>query len=476
MCKEKRSSATFLCPRRAPGDFAPVQKLTNDIVKNAMPEKGRRLEIRDDVEAGLIFRVTDKGVRSWSVRYRNAAGEHRRKNLGYFPSVGLAKAREAARKAKGLVATGADVVALERATKAEERRKHLHKFSGLADAYFIAAAEGTHKGGPKAAPKRASTIAEEQRIFDKLVKPKFGDSAVANITRIEIREFVTRQGKKAKSNGRHCRNIIRQLMSFAVREGVIDHNPAHDIAVAAAKVGTTVIKDDDLKAIWQACQRPQDVDDLALSLLMGIALRMAAVTLQRGGEVVGMRWDEIDRSARTWLIPAERMKGKRPHMVPLSTAAMALLDEAKEAVAGNGSEYVFPSPRSEDDQPLDRRAFSRAMKRIVEALKVTCATPHDLRRTGATLLTSERIGFPRFIVSQVIAHGGDTGGAAAVTGKHYDHNDYLPEKRRALDAWAVLLDQIVTGTKRPEAPVDFSGISTTTSAWRARLNRKSPPP
>ncbi|UDL87015.1 tyrosine-type recombinase/integrase [Mesorhizobium sp. PAMC28654] len=427
-----------------------MPKLTNDTVKNAMPEPGKRLEIRDDVETGLIFRVTDKGVRSWSVRYRNAAGEQRRKNLGAFPAVGLAKAREEARKAKGAVASGNDVVAIEKATRAEERRKHLHKLSGLADAYFIAAAEGTHKGGPKAQPKRETTIAEERRIFDKLVKPKFGDSAVANITRIEIRDFVSKQAKAAKSNGRHCRNIIRQLMSFAVREGVIDHNPAHDIAVAMPSVSTTVMNDVDLKAFWQACQRPQEVEDLALSLLMGIALRMAAVTLQRGGKVVGMRWDEIDRAAKTWLIPADRMKGKKAHMVPLSTAAIALLDEAKAAVDGDGSDFVFPSPRSEDDQPLDRRAFSRAMKRLVEAVKIGAATPHDLRRTGATLLTSERIGFSRFIVSQVIAHAGDTGGAAVVTGKHYDHNDYLPEKRRALDAWALLLDEIVTGAKRPE--------------------------
>ncbi|ESY84232.1 hypothetical protein X739_05865 [Mesorhizobium sp. LNHC220B00] len=432
-----------------------MAKLTNDIVKNAMPDPGKRLELRDDVEAGLIFRVTDKGVRSWSVRYRNAAGEHRRKNLGSFPSVGLAKAREEARKAKGAVATGADVVAIARASKAEERRKHLHKLAGLADAYFIAAAEGTHKGGPKAAPKRASTIAEERRIFDKLVKPKFGDSAVANITRIEIREFVTKQAKGAKSNGRHCRNIIRQLMSFAVREGVIDHNPAHDIAVAMPKVGTTVMKDDDLKGFWAACQSPEDVDDLTLSPLMGIALRMAAVTLQRGGEVVGMRWREIDRSARTWLIPAERMKGKKAHMIPLSATALALLDEAKAAMEGNGSDFVFPSPRSDEDH-LDRRAFSRAMKRIVEAVKIGAATPHDLRRTGATLLTSERIGFSRFIVSQVIAHAGDTGGAAVVTGKHYDHNDYLPEKRRALDAWGLLLEEIVSGSKRAENVIEIA--------------------
>jgi integrase len=402
----------------------------------------------------LIFRVTEKGQRTWSVRYRNAAGEHRRKNLGNYPSVGLSKAREQARKAKGAVAAGTDLVAVDRAAKAEERRKRLHTLSGLADAYFAAAAEGTHKGGPKAAPKRQGTLTEERRIFDKLVKPRFGDSAVAAITRIEIRDFVAKQAKKAKSNGRHCRNIIRQLMSFAVREGVTDYNPAHDIAVAMPEARERVLADEELRAFWKACERPHDVKDLALSLDMGIALRMAAATLQRGGEVIGMRWREIDRDARTWLIPAGRMKGKKAHLVPLSDIALALLDEAKETIGGK--DYVFQSPRSEDDAHMDRRAFSRAMKRIVIALKIPAATPHDLRRTGATNLTSERIGIPRFIVSQVIAHAGDTGGAAAVTGRHYDLNDYLPEKRRALDAWARLIDEIVNGKGRSANVIDLA--------------------
>ncbi|WP_106726308.1 tyrosine-type recombinase/integrase [Pseudaminobacter soli (ex Li et al. 2025)] len=425
-----------------------MPKLTNDLLKTVMPEPGKRLELRDDVESGLIFRVTEKGVRTWSVRYRNAAGEQRRKSLGLFPAVGLAKARDEARKAKGSVASGSDPVATEKAARAEERRKRLHTLSGLADVYFDAAAKGTHRGGPTAKPKRAGTISEERRVFDKLVKPKFGDSAVANITRTEIRDFCAKQTKKAKSNGRHCRNIIRQLMSFAVREGVIDHNPALDIAVAMPTARRRVLADEELLAFWNACAQPDDIDDLTLSKLMGTALRMAAVTLQRGGEVVGMRWEEIDRAAKTWLIPAERMKGKRAHLVPLSDLALGLLDEAAEITKGNGSEFVFASPRSEEDAHIDRRAFSRAMNRLVGVIEIPDATPHDLRRTGATNLTSERIGFSRFIVSQILAHAADTGGAAAVTGQHYDLNDYLAEKRRALSAWAELLTSIIDAKPR----------------------------
>ena len=422
-----------------------MPKLTTDLLKRALPEKGKRLELRDNDEPGLIFRVTDKGVRSWSVRYRNAAGEQRRKNLGSFPSVGLSRAREEVRKARGAVAGGGDPVASDKAAKAEQRRRRLNALSGLAVAYFEAAAAGTHRGGPVAKPKRASTLAEERRVFDKFVKPKFGNSAVANITRAEIRGFVALQSKRAKSTGRHCRNIIRQLMSFALREGVIDHNPALDIAVAPTKPRRRVLSDNELRALWQACSTPEEVEDLPLSPLMGVALRMAAATLQRGGEVVGMQWTEIDRPAKIWLIPAERMKGKRAHVVPLNDLALSLLDEAARLTAGNGSEHVFRSPRSDADEHLDRRAFSRAMNRVVTTLKLPSATPHDLRRTGATVMTSERLGIARFIVSQVLAHAGDTGGGAAVTAQHYDANDYLREKRKALDEWAKLVLEVVRG-------------------------------
>ncbi len=157
-----------------------------------------------------------------------------------------------------------------------------------------------------------------------------------------------------------------------------------------------------------------------------------------------MRWSEVDRAAKVWLIPDWRMKGKRAHLVPLSGMAMNLLDEAAKLTEGNGSEYVFRSPRSAEDTHINRRAFSRAMNRVVAVLRLpTGATPHDLRRTGATIMTGERLSVARFVVSQVLAHSGDTGGGAMVTTHHYDVNDYLREKRHALDAWANLLEGVV---------------------------------
>ncbi len=423
-------------------------KLTDSAIRNAVAEEGKRLELRDDVEPGLILRITDKGVRSWSVRYRNAAGEQRRKALGKYPTVGLARAREEARRAKGELVNGADIVAVEKAHRAQERLEKLSTISGLATAYFAAAEQGSHRGGSKAKPKRPGTIAEERRIFDKLIKPVFGDTSVKKLTRAEIRDFVAKQAKKAPSNGRHCRNIIRQLLSYALVMDLVDVNNALQIAAPASEARDRVMSDSELQAFWKACQSPQDYKELALSRVMGIALRMAAVTLQRGGEVIGMKWSEIDRQAKIWKIPVERMKGKKVHVVPLSPLAMELLDEASALQEDTKSEYVFSSPRSQEDASMDRRAFSRAMNRTMKVLEQKNATPHDLRRTGATNLTSERIGIPRFIVSLLLAHASDTGGAAAVTGMHYDMHDYLSEKRRASDSWSHLLNEIVSGQQK----------------------------
>ncbi|KQT57470.1 MULTISPECIES: tyrosine-type recombinase/integrase [unclassified Aureimonas] len=410
-------------------------KLTNDLLKRALPEPGKRLELRDDDEPGLIFRVTENGARSWSVRYRSAAGEQRRKALGPYPAVTLSRARDEARKVKGAVAGGADVVGIDRAHKAAEAGKRLHRIGDLADAYFEDAGRGLHKANAKG-PKRASTLKEERRIFDRFVAPALDAKAVPEIKRSDIQALVSKESRKSAANGRQCLAVVRQLLGYAVRREIIETNPAHDIAVTASQPRERVLSDQELRAFWQACLEPQEVKGLGISQEMGRALQMAAVTLQRRGEIVGMRWAEIDRAKRVWTIPGTRMKGKRTHLVPLSDLAMSILERCE-----GQSEFVFTSGRT--DSHIEAGAFSRAMNRMTTALEINGATPHDLRRTGATNMTSERIGLPRFIVSHVIAHAGDTGGAAAVTGRHYDLNDYLPEKRKALEAWAVLLSSIV---------------------------------
>ena len=158
----------------------------------------------------------------------------------------------------------------------------------------------------------------------------------------------------------------------------MDHNPAIGVTAAKATPRDRILSDVELRALWAAMEKPGDFEAVKLSAEMSLALRVALVTLQRGGEVVGMRRSEIDRAGRKWTIPASRMKGKRPHVVPLSDLALSLIDEADEIIGG--SEFVFQSPRS--GSAMDRRAFTRAMARLVRAIGIERASPHDFRRAG----------------------------------------------------------------------------------------------
>lgn len=418
------------------------------MVKALKPIEGKRQEVPDPKTPGLTIRVTSTGVKSWAFRYRNATNRQCRVTLGRYPMISLAYARLKAKLLVGEVASDKDPVAERRREKARLAAEALRTVDGLASAYFDAAAMGLHRRN--AQPKRESTLSSEHRLFERLVKPVLGPIPVSDLTKADIQAFVSKQSRHAPSNGRHCRNIIRQLLSYAVRRELVPMNVALDIQVSAAVSRDRVLIDDELRSFWQACEKPSEVEGLQLSIEMGIALRLACVTLQRGGEVCGMHTGEIDLNTKLWTIPASRMKTKRIHVVPLSDEAMNLI---KYAIALNGEGYLFPSPRDKDKH-IDRRAFTRAMSRICDAMGIERATPHDLRRTGATNLTSESIGIPRFIVSQVLGHSGDTGGGAAITGI-YDRNDYLKEKRRALDAWASKLIEIVDGVTQGENVVSL---------------------
>ena len=322
--------------------------------------------------------------------------------------------------------------------------------SDLIEGYFEAAEKGRHR--PNARPKRNCTLAHERDYFIRLIRPRFGKRPVSELTRAEVQRFLDEIGVRSLATARHCRAIIRQAFNYAIRAEAIDKNPAQLTEVARGKSRERVLSDEELNAIWKVLEAPGKVVGLDLAPRTALALKLALLTLQRGGEVVGIHAREIDRRTKLWTLPGERVKNHRTHVVPLSDAALDALGGAfgSETWAG----FAFPSPRDRR-RPMTRHALSRAMQRLGVAIEIPDATPHDFRRTGATAITSERIGVPRFIVSRVLNQVSDTGGAAAVTGV-YDRNEYLSDKRKALDAWAALLADIVSGERRPSNVVHLS--------------------
>jgi integrase len=418
-------------------------RITTDAsVRAAKPDPSRQIEYPDEKVGGLALRVTPAGKKSWSLRYRTEEGQQRRLSLGVYPAVSLTDARAAAWEAIREAAQGRDPAKEKKAAKVAAKARKLSTVSTLLDAYFEDAAKGRHR--KNARPKRHSTLALEKDYADRLIRPRFGSLPLNELDRHAFQTFLDEVGETTPAGARQCRAVIRQAFNYAIRREAVGKNPAQFADVQAAASRERVLTDDELRKIWLIASDPAAVVDLHMSASVGTALCLTIVTLQRGGEVCGLHADEIDRKARVWTIPGERTKNHRSHVVPLSSIALELLGKAfgKEEWKG----FAFPSPRGK--RPITRHALTRAAKRLTTAAKIENAAPHDFRRTGTTCLTSERIGMPRFIAARVINHVSDTGGAAAVTGV-YDRNEYLPEKRRALDAWAALLQEIVSGIAGP---------------------------
>lgn len=404
---------------------------------------GRPTDYFDQVEGGFSIRVSPGGTKSWSLRYRPIGSKiQRRITLGRYDKslgpahVGVADGRLKAKAAKVEVGAGSDP-AVDKATKKAEIAA-AKTVNQIADEYFSRAPDGRHRVNGK--PKGARTLEGERSYFDRLLAPEFGSRKIASLTRREIQDFIDEQ--TSQSAARQCRVVLQALFNFAVWRDEVSTSPIPFVGAPTFASRERTLTDGELKLIWDALEGANASSDVFVSRGVILAIMLAAATLQRRAEVAGIAKTEVDLASGIWTLPASRTKNRRLHIVPLSGLAMEL---AREAWALTGeSAYLFPSPRSKDeDRPIEAAAISHAWRRICAHHKIENTRPHDLRRTGATNMTGGRLKVPRFIVSRVLNHSGDAAGAAAVTAV-YDRFDYFDEKKNALDGWGELLRSITT--------------------------------
>ena len=427
----------------------PSANLTNAFVRKAVALEGQTTEYRDVKTPALALRVTVSQSKSWTLRYRTANGAQRRYTIGPYPAISLASARERALSILAEARAGGDPAGDKKAAKHESRAARLHTIGDLAERYFNDAEKGRHR--PKGRPKRVGTLTSERYYYGRLIAPVFAQRPISELARVDIQFFVNRiADEHSRSSASQCLSIFRQFYAYAVWHELVPANPCAFVEGPSFAARDRVLSDGELRSIWTACAAPEGLAGLTMSRATGIAIQLALVTLQRRGEVAHMHTREIDLEKRLWTIPGSRTKNKRVQIVPLSDEAVALIQEAMRLAAPPGQNqlhegYLFPSSRK-PGLPIEAHALTRAFGRIAKALGLVDVRVHDLRRTGATHMTGEKLGFPRFIVSQVLNHVSDTGGAAAVTAV-YDRNAYVPEKRRALDAWAAHFAGLVAGER-----------------------------
>ena len=435
----------------------PTLSLTDKGVQAAKSQKGKTLELWDTKAPGLGLRVFDTGRKVWVYRYRAEDGRQPRLSLGLCTDeFGVRDAREAARKVRVQVQDGADPAAEKKRRKALAKAQPIKTFNDLADAFLAASESGQWK--PRNKRKRERTTRDERAILQRHVRPTIGDLRLEAIDRTTVRDLLRKmiaRGIGAQTNRTHA--VIRQVFAFGLAEERLAVNPAAGLPPQADEAPRDrVLSDGELKALWRALQAPGDLrkpvrkgSEETVRLYIGrplaIAVQLCALLLQRRNEIAGMRLDELDLDQGVWTIPAARMKGGQAHVVPLPPKAVELIREAI-TLAMEGRQdtppVVFPGARN-PAVPIRPDSVTHVMRDVFAALGLRNASPHDLRRTGATNLASERLGFSPFVVSKVLGHRSDTGGAAAVTLAHYALYDYAKEKRRALEAWEGLLVKIV---------------------------------
>ena len=399
----------------------PTETLTAALVRKlwrAPPKTpGRRVEYWDAKVPGLCLRISAGGSATWSLRYRpRHGGGYQRVTLGALPAVGLADAREHANRLRVDVATGADPQR-ERMAKRAAAANAL-TFDRLAQQYL----------DQYARPRKSSWRNDESYL--KRPREAWGDRDATTISRRDAIVLLDEIKRTAPVSANRTHSVLVTLFNWAVEDQLLDATPIAGLKKRGVE-GTKdrTLSDPEIRVLWRELEAANGmVDDVAL------ALRVLLLTGQRPGEVAGARRGELidldDPAKARWEIPAERMKARRPHVVPLAPMARKLFRAAVERPQGDG---VFGSRFSSRDT-LARHSLSRALQRVIgrlgsaTALAANPPTPHDLRRTVATGLS--KLGIAREDRMAVLAHV-----ASDIHGTVYDKYERLKEKRAALVAW-----------------------------------------
>ncbi|ODT59374.1 MAG: hypothetical protein ABS77_10490 [Phenylobacterium sp. SCN 69-14] len=427
-------------------------KLTTSFCEGAKAEAGRQVAFPDRDVRGLELRVSGEGRKSWSFRYRTRLGRQGRVTLGaYSRDFGLSAARAEARRTQVIVDAGGDPAEQRRTARVVAQTEHVRTFGDLAEAYFGATEKGRYR------PKRATSLRNERAVYRVHIERALGRLTLETVSRRTVKAALERMlDTGVTSQAVKAQAVIRQMLSYAVDIERLPYNPIGVMApVIAENARSRVYSDQELRDIWTGVGAPEqlaipdeiaagrrDGNRVAVGPAMRLALRLSFLLLQRRCEVLGMALDELDLERGLWSIPAARMKSKRAHVVPLPPHAVATIREAIELNDGLQTSLVFPS-RVDARRPMHGSSMNHALAQVLAARGIQDGTIHDIRRTGSTLMTSERLGISPFIRSKILGHN-DAGGGAKVSATHYDANSYLPEKRRALERWNELLAEIVS--------------------------------
>ena len=387
--------------------------LTDVTVRSAKP-RDRDYKLSD--AAGLYVLITVRGSKLWRLAYR-FNGKQKTLALGPYPNVSLAHARDARDAARKVLATGGD----------PSFQRKLRKQS-QAVTFRSVAEELLAKLGREG---RAPSTLEKTRWLLAFAFATFGERPLSELTAPEILHCLRQVEARGRyETARRLRSTISMVFRYGIATARAERGPTSDLrgALTAPKVEhrAAIL---DQKAIGVLLRA---IDSYEGRGVTAFALRLAPLVFVRPGELRKAEWSEFDLDAAEWRIPAEKMKMRRPHRVPLSRQAIAILREIQKVTGSIG--WVFPSASS-TKRPLSENTLNGALRRL--GFSSEEMTTHGFRAMAATRLT-EMGRWSRDAIERQLAHQ-----EANTARRAYTHGvENWPEQVAMMQTWADYLDEL----------------------------------
>lgn len=365
---------------------------------------------------GLTFTLSKGGTATWVFRYR-FAGRQRELTLGNYPDMPLATARIAARAARVKVDQGVDVAAEKRTTKQETAR---------AGTFRQLAADYLERAGSGLAPATAKEIG---RYLKKDILPRIGHLAAADVSGSDIVVMIERIASRSDSVARHAFEVVSVIFAHGVAKHFVKSNPCSGLKLAAilgvrpTRRERIKLGEDELRTLMTKLPDIGKVNALAAKILLATCVRKSELLLAKRAHV--------DLQASTWTIPDENSKSGKGFVVPIAPTVSEWFRQLLQIKAR--SDWLLPGLKGKH---ISRCTLNVALGRL-EGLRHF--SPHDLRSTARSYLTSRHVGVSIIIAERCLNHS--LGGLVAV----YDQNDYMEERRHALELWASFLAQAEAG-------------------------------
>lgn len=384
----------------------------------ALKPKAKLYRVTD--ELGLAVEVQPNGSRYWRFRYR-FAGKQKMMSLGTFPNTSLAEARAKRDDARKLLDNGTDPSAQRQLDKLTARMAEVTAFEPVAREWLA--------GRGKLAK---ATREKLEWMLGTHAYPYLGKRPIGEIAAPELLAVLRRVESRGKlETAQRLKQTCGQVFRYAVATGRAERDPSADLrgALQTTKTRHHASITDPAKV----GELMRAIDGFQGQFVTACALKLAPLVFVRPGELRRAEWAEIDLDAAIWRIPAEKMKMREPHLVPLSEQAVAILREL-EPVTGSGG-YVFPGIRS-TRKPMSENTINAALRRLGYGSDEM--TGHGFRSMASTLLHEQ--GWPSNIIERQLSHGERDKVKAA-----YNYATHMPERQKMMQQWADYLDTLTAG-------------------------------